>query len=208
VVVIDPAGSIPLLLVDPAHQRRGVGTRLLDGAMERLGELGAATVGLGSGGDDYLWPGVPDDLPAAAGVSFDVLGERDRAEAVAFEAATFPDWVVCSSGWTLGAGRPRRGRSRLRPRHGAGGRRPGRSCGRPGSPTSVPGLAAKAIIDILLVVPDPSDEPSYVPDLEAAGYVLVIREPDWYQHRCCKGPDTNVNLHVYPPGCPEIEAAP
>jgi GrpB-like predicted nucleotidyltransferase (UPF0157 family) len=71
--------------------------------------------------------------------------------------------------------------------------------------TSVPGLAAKPIIDMLLVVPDPGDEPAYLPDLEAAGYVLVIREPDWYQHRCFKGPDTDVNLHVYPPGCPEIE---
>jgi GrpB-like predicted nucleotidyltransferase (UPF0157 family) len=71
--------------------------------------------------------------------------------------------------------------------------------------TSVPGLAAKPIIDILLVVPDSSDEPAYVPDLEAAGYVLVIREPEWFQHRCFKGPDTNVNLHVYSPGCPEIE---
>jgi GrpB-like predicted nucleotidyltransferase (UPF0157 family) len=71
--------------------------------------------------------------------------------------------------------------------------------------TSVPGLAAKPIIDILLIVPDSSDEPAYVPDLEAAGYTLVIREPDWYQHRCFKGPDTNINLHVYSPGCPEIE---
>jgi GrpB-like predicted nucleotidyltransferase (UPF0157 family) len=71
--------------------------------------------------------------------------------------------------------------------------------------TSVPGLAAKPIIDILLVVPDSSDEPAYVPDLEAAGYVLVIREPGRFQHRCFKGPDTDVNLHVYPPGGPEIE---
>jgi GrpB-like predicted nucleotidyltransferase (UPF0157 family) len=71
--------------------------------------------------------------------------------------------------------------------------------------TSVPGLAAKPIIDIMLIVPDSSEEPAYVPDLEAAGYVLVIREADWYQHRCFKGPDTNVNLHVYSPGCPEIE---
>ena len=71
--------------------------------------------------------------------------------------------------------------------------------------TSVPGLAAKPIIDILLVVADPADEPAWLPDLEGAGYRLVIREPDWYQHRCLKGPDTNVNLHVYPAGCPEIE---
>ena len=71
--------------------------------------------------------------------------------------------------------------------------------------TSVPGLAAKPIIDILLIVPDSGDEPAYLPDLEAAGYVLRIREPDWHEHRCLKGPDTNVNLHVFSRGCPEIE---
>ncbi len=71
--------------------------------------------------------------------------------------------------------------------------------------TSVPGLAAKPRIDMLLVVPDSGDEPAYVPDLGAAGYRLVIREPDWYQHRVFKGPDTDVNLHVFSPGCVEIE---
>jgi GrpB-like predicted nucleotidyltransferase (UPF0157 family) len=35
--------------------------------------------------------------------------------------------------------------------------------------------------------------------------VLVIREPEWFQHRCPKGPDTNLNLHVHPPDAPEIE---
>ncbi len=70
--------------------------------------------------------------------------------------------------------------------------------------TSVPGLAAKPRIDMLLVVPDSSDEPAYVAPLEAAGYRLVIREPDWYQHRVFKGPDTDVNLHVFSPGCVEI----
>jgi GrpB-like predicted nucleotidyltransferase (UPF0157 family) len=71
--------------------------------------------------------------------------------------------------------------------------------------TSVPGLAAKPRIDMLLVVADSADEAAYVPALEAAGYVLHIREPDWYEHRLCKGPDTAVNLHVFSPGCPEIE---
>ena len=66
-VAVDPAGSIPLLLVDPAHQRQGVGTRLLEAGLGRLRELGVGTAGLGSGGDDHIWPGVPDDLPAAAG---------------------------------------------------------------------------------------------------------------------------------------------
>ncbi|HEX8991507.1 MAG TPA: GrpB family protein [Anaerolineales bacterium] len=70
--------------------------------------------------------------------------------------------------------------------------------------TSVPGLAAKPRIDMLLVVPDSADEPAYVPALKASGYRLVIREPDWYQHRVFKGPDTDINLHVFSPGCPEI----
>jgi GrpB-like predicted nucleotidyltransferase (UPF0157 family) len=71
--------------------------------------------------------------------------------------------------------------------------------------TSVPGLAAKPIIDILLAVPDSADEPSYVPAMEAAGYVLRIREPDWFEHRLFKGPDTAVNLHVFGDGASEID---
>jgi GrpB-like predicted nucleotidyltransferase (UPF0157 family) len=71
--------------------------------------------------------------------------------------------------------------------------------------TAVPGLAAKPIIDIVLVVADSAVEDAYAPPLEAAGYVLRIREPDWYEHRVFKGPDTNVNLHVFSHGCPEIE---
>jgi GrpB-like predicted nucleotidyltransferase (UPF0157 family) len=69
--------------------------------------------------------------------------------------------------------------------------------------TSVPGLPAKPLVDIVLEVPDSSDEPSYVPDLEAAGYRVVIREPEWYEHRVFKGPDTNVNLHTFTAGCEE-----
>jgi len=72
--------------------------------------------------------------------------------------------------------------------------------------TSVPGLIAKPIIDLLLVVADSAEEPSYVPALEAAGYVLRIREPDWHQHRLFKGPDINLNLHVFSRGSPEIES--
>ena len=71
--------------------------------------------------------------------------------------------------------------------------------------TSVQGLAAKPIIDILLVVANSADEKSYVPSLEAAGYVLGIREPDWHEHRMFKGPDTNINLHVFSQGDEEIE---
>ena len=49
--------------------------------------------------------------------------------------------------------------------------------------TAVPGLAAKPIIDLVLEVPDSSDDPAYVPALEAAGYLLRIREPDLFEHR-------------------------
>jgi GrpB-like predicted nucleotidyltransferase (UPF0157 family) len=69
--------------------------------------------------------------------------------------------------------------------------------------TSVPGLAAKPIIDIVLVVRDSADEAAYVPALEAAGYVLRIREPDWHEHRLLK--DTSVNLHVFSEGSVEVE---
>jgi GrpB-like predicted nucleotidyltransferase (UPF0157 family) len=71
--------------------------------------------------------------------------------------------------------------------------------------TSVPGLVAKPIIDMLLVVADSAEEDAYARVLEAAGYVLRIREPDWYQHRVFKGPDTDINLHVFSSGCPEID---
>ena len=71
--------------------------------------------------------------------------------------------------------------------------------------TSVPGLAAKPLIDINLVVADTRDEDAYVPPLEAAGYVLRIREPEWHEHRLFKGPDTNVNVHTFSDGCSEVD---
>jgi GrpB-like predicted nucleotidyltransferase (UPF0157 family) len=71
--------------------------------------------------------------------------------------------------------------------------------------TSVPGLAAKPIIDIVLAVPDSSDEQAYVPALEAAGYVLRAREPGWFEHRMFKGPDTDINLYVFTVGAAEID---
>lgn len=71
--------------------------------------------------------------------------------------------------------------------------------------TSVPGLAAKPIIDMLLIVPDSADERTYVPALEAVGYRLRIREPDWFEHRLLKGPDTDINLHVFTVGAAEAD---
>ena len=69
--------------------------------------------------------------------------------------------------------------------------------------TSVPGLAAKPVIDVTLVVADSGDEPAYLPDLEAAGFTLRIREPEWEEHRVLVLEDPKTNLHVYSPGSGE-----
>lgn len=78
--------------------------------------------------------------------------------------------------------------------------------------TSVPGLAAKPVIDIDLVVADPRDEASYVEPLREIDYELVIREPNWHQHRALRhsNPETDEaveprsNLHIFGPNCPEV----
>lgn len=70
--------------------------------------------------------------------------------------------------------------------------------------TSVPGLPAKPIIDVDLVVADAADEPAYVPALEAVGFVHHIREPWWHEHRLLKHDDPITHLHVFGPDCPEV----
>jgi GrpB-like predicted nucleotidyltransferase (UPF0157 family) len=69
----------------------------------------------------------------------------------------------------------------------------------------VPGLAAKPVLDVLLLVPDPSDEAAYVPQLEAAGFLLHLREPDWQQHRFLKSYDPVVQIHAFAEGSEEAE---
>jgi GrpB-like predicted nucleotidyltransferase (UPF0157 family) len=71
--------------------------------------------------------------------------------------------------------------------------------------TSVPGLAAKPVIDIVLGVADSADEASYAPPLRGTGYGLAIREPGWFEHRLFHDAEEGVNLHVFSAGCPEIE---
>ncbi len=71
--------------------------------------------------------------------------------------------------------------------------------------TSVPGLSAKPVIDMVLVVDDSTDEASYVPPLESEGFVLRIREPDWFEHRLLKAPEIAGHLHVFSEGCEEVE---
>jgi GrpB-like predicted nucleotidyltransferase (UPF0157 family) len=69
--------------------------------------------------------------------------------------------------------------------------------------TSVPGLDAKPIIDINLIVADSADESSYVSALEGLDYVLVLREPEWHEHRLLRLSDPAVNLHVFTTGSAE-----
>jgi GrpB-like predicted nucleotidyltransferase (UPF0157 family) len=71
--------------------------------------------------------------------------------------------------------------------------------------TSVPGLAAKPFLDVLLLVPDPADEAAYVPRLEAAGFLLHVREPDWHEHRFFRAQDPEVQVHVFAVGSAEAE---
>jgi GrpB-like predicted nucleotidyltransferase (UPF0157 family) len=71
--------------------------------------------------------------------------------------------------------------------------------------TSVPGLAAKPIVDILVVVNDSAVEATYLPQLERAGYVLRVREPDFHEHRMFRTPERDVHIHVFSLGSPEIE---
>ena len=69
--------------------------------------------------------------------------------------------------------------------------------------TSVAGLAAKPIIDILLLVDDSSVEATYAPALQSVGYTLYLREPHWHEHRLFKADQPKVNLHVLSAGSAE-----
>jgi GrpB-like predicted nucleotidyltransferase (UPF0157 family) len=70
--------------------------------------------------------------------------------------------------------------------------------------TSIAGLPAKPVIDVDLVVADPADEASYLPDLVTAGFVHIVREPWWHEHRLVTHPDPLTHVHVFGPDCPEV----
>jgi GrpB-like predicted nucleotidyltransferase (UPF0157 family) len=67
--------------------------------------------------------------------------------------------------------------------------------------TSVPGLAAKPVIDVLGVVPEVETESAYRPALEGAGYLLRVREPG---HRMFRTPERDVHVHLWSSGDDEI----
>jgi GrpB-like predicted nucleotidyltransferase (UPF0157 family) len=68
--------------------------------------------------------------------------------------------------------------------------------------TSVPGLAAKPIVDIVVAVPDITAEGDYLDPLLAAGYELRVREPG---HRLVRTPERSVHVHVYEQGAVAID---
>jgi GrpB-like predicted nucleotidyltransferase (UPF0157 family) len=70
--------------------------------------------------------------------------------------------------------------------------------------TSVPGLAAKPVIDIDLTVADPGREQDYLPALEKTGFRLVVREPWWYGHRVLRADEPRCNLHIFGFDSPEL----
>lgn len=67
--------------------------------------------------------------------------------------------------------------------------------------TSVPGLAAKPIIDILVTVPDITAEEDYLVPLVDAGYPLRVREPG---HRMVRTPERDVHIHILEPDDPAV----
>lgn len=62
--------------------------------------------------------------------------------------------------------------------------------------TAVPGLIAKSVIDLLVAVPDVTDEPSYRAGLESLGLILRAREPDHRFFRPPAGEPRLVHVHV------------
>ena len=62
--------------------------------------------------------------------------------------------------------------------------------------TSVPGLAAKPVIDVQVSVRDVQDEPSYVPAVEGVGLWLRMREPIHRYFRPAEGRPRAIHVHV------------
>jgi GrpB-like predicted nucleotidyltransferase (UPF0157 family) len=86
--------------------------------------------------------------------------------------------------------------------HSGGARFPGRTGG---ARRIDVGTRACGKADIVLTVIDSADEAGYLPDLEAAGYVLQFREPHWYEHRFLRDRNPDVQVHVFTVGSLEVE---
>lgn len=66
-------------------------------------------------------------------------------------------------------------------------------------------MCRSPVIDINLGVSNPAHETPYLPLRVGIGYKLTVREPDWFEHRMFKSAASDVNLHVFPARCPELD---
>lgn len=71
----DKTAAIVCILVEKTHQRKGVGTKLIEDVTKELKRQGVKEISLGSGGYSYFWPGVPTNLDSAVKF-FEKLGWR------------------------------------------------------------------------------------------------------------------------------------
>lgn len=58
---------------------------------------------------------------------------------------------------------------------------------------------------MVLAVFDAADELAYVPARQEQGFLLRIREVEWFEHRLLQTPHTAGHLHVFTSGCEEID---
>lgn len=68
--------------------------------------------------------------------------------------------------------------------------------------TSVPGLAAKPIVDIQVAVDDPDDEAAFHDALVGCGYELRVREP---RHRMYRTASVSVQVHLWTAGSDDVD---
>ena len=74
------SGGVQAILVDPAYQRRGIGSDLLSRLEARLKRIGLIDSVAGTGLYRF-WSGIPDDLPAAR-TFFESHGYQSRCDAI------------------------------------------------------------------------------------------------------------------------------
>lgn len=208
-VTILSAGRATLEIADPAYaayiDRVEVGSRVaghLRVAFE-VPDATSATASLAEAGATVVaapvrtpWGSLNARLDGPGGLHLTVfsqdvhVGVRPRLDGPVHLADPDPRWARAAAGLVDGVRDALGERARLVEHVGS---------------TSVPGLPAKPVLDVVVAVADSADEQTYVPALDAIGYRLRIREPEWHEHRVLKRVDPAVNLHVFSLGSDEID---